>query len=176
MPLGYFIEIVTNSPPPHLPSSFHSRLPNIPDFTPSIIRYEVGVLLQALDSDGDFLKVFLYPNTHHAEVWLASEWRQSNTNHYLLKQDSAEYREARAKEEAARISAHNRRQLMLQYLSLQYNMDPKTVASQKLAEALTKISPDNPIIDEFVGLRKFLLDHDTISNPDRTLEEESGQT
>lgn len=160
LPLSYLVEIITNSPPPHLPSAFNSRLPNIPDFTPSIIRYEIGVLLKALDESEDFVKVFLYPASHHAEVWLAGEWRQSNTHHWQLKHDSLEYREARAKEEQARLSAHNRRQLMLAYLEAQFAMDPKTVASQKLAEALTKISPDNEIIDQFVGLRKFLKDHE----------------
>lgn len=97
IPLHYLVEIICHTPPHHLwEQPIRSRLPNLPDFTPRIVRYDLGALLKAKDPDEALVKVFLYPDSHHAEVWSKFEWDESNTKYFKSRQESEEYQAAEA--------------------------------------------------------------------------------
>jgi hypothetical protein len=107
LPTSWLVELITHSPPGYLwDQPLLSRLPNIPDFSPRVVRYEIGVLLKERDKTEDLVKVFLYSESHHAEVWLKNEWDQSNTYYFKLKESSAEYqkREDERKEKWNKVS------------------------------------------------------------------------
>ena len=79
LPLEYFLEILLNNPPSFFPTRYQSILPGAQDIPPGMCRIEVGALLRELDPEGKRVKVFLFEETRHAEVWDLQTWLESTT-------------------------------------------------------------------------------------------------
>lgn len=157
LPLKFVVELITNSPPAYLPTRPVSRLPNIPDFSPGIVRYEIGALLKELDSKEELVKVFLYPETEHAEVWLIGEWLNSTTHLLQIKRESSEYREELLQREESRRKEHELMEDLTEFLKKFLNTSSTTTAVIKLAQALVRaVKINDDIVDQFPGLRQFL--------------------
>lgn len=157
LPLSFLLEVITNSPPSYLPTRPVSRRPNTPDFMPGIVRYELGVLLQSLDPDEEVCKVFLYQSTSHAEVWLKSEWLQSNTYYWSLKESSAEYQAKQDEIAEVRRKEYETFKDYMHYLVHDVGMPDDTPATAAVAKMLIRATGmGHEMIDGFPGLRVYL--------------------
>lgn len=157
LPLRFFLEVITNSPPSYLPTRPISRRPNTPDFMPGIVRYELGILLQALDPGEEVCKVFLYSSTSHAEVWLKSEWLQSNTYYWSLKESSAEYQQQQDKIAAERKKDFETFKDYVEYLVKEVCMPEDAPATAALAKLLIRATGiKHEMLKEFPGLIQYL--------------------
>jgi len=150
IPLEFLVEIITRSTPTHLFGvSYRSRVPNIPDFHPTIVRFEIGVLLKEKDPDEEKLKVFLYPETRHAEVWLKDEWDQSNSKRYYLKQDSEKYQNKLW----AQSESKNK---ISDFVAKVMNIPKDQIAHRKLVDVLYELKHLPDALDIIPGLKSLL--------------------
>lgn len=62
------------------------------DFLPRAVSSEVGQWLKELDPRSEVLTVFIFKT--HAEVWLTSEWKNSNSKLFLDRAASSQRRES----------------------------------------------------------------------------------
>lgn len=150
LPISYLVEILCHCPPHHLwEQPIRSKLSDIPDFNPRVIRYDLGALLQAKDTAESFVKVFLYPDTRHAEVWLKSEWDQSNTKYFKSKQSSEEFQ--RQEDERLRkwkgISA---------FVESSMGIDSKNPVHTKMVGALLAMKSLPEQLKSFHGIEEVL--------------------
>ncbi len=157
LPLSFLLEVITNSPPSYLPTRPVSRRPNTPDFMPGIVRYELGVLIQALDPEEETCKVFLYQSTSHAEVWLKSEWIQSNTYYWSLKESSAEYQAKQDEIAAVRKKEYDTFKDYVEYLVSIIGMPADAPSTAAVAKTLIRATGiKHEMINQFPGLRAYL--------------------
>ena len=131
LPLAWLGELITGIPPDHLfCCKVRSRLPNVPDPHPRVVRYEIGVILRERDPGENKFKVHLYPDTKHAEVWDIHEWHGSTSRLFTSRAESVEYNNTVALEERKTI-------ILTNWLIRRWHIDsPRT--ARPLAEALLK--------------------------------------
>lgn len=150
IPIEFFVEIITESRPTHLFGiRARSRLENIPDFSPTIVRLEIGVLLKEKDPNENFVKVFLYPETRHAEVWMKSEWEQSNSKSFFLKQNSQEF------QDKLWATSEGRKKIS-EFIASTMNIPKDQAAHKKLVDVLYELTHLPESLDVIPGLRELL--------------------
>jgi len=150
IPLEFFIEIISRSTPTHLFGLVpESRMPDIPDFSPCILRYELGLLLKEKDPEENHVKVFLFPKSNHAEVWLRHEWEQSNSKYYRSRQKVQEEQERiwKISEAKSKIS---------EFILEKMNIPKDQTAHKKLVDVLFELTTMPVSLDVIPGLRVLL--------------------
>lgn len=153
IPTEFLIEIITQSRPTHLFGiSLRSRMPNIPDFNPSVVRYEIGILLQESDPEEERVKVFLFPESRHAEVWLRGEWDQSNTRYYKAQQDSMEHQQKLHKIQISKDKISD-------FVFEKMNVPKDQAAHKKLVDVLYELTFLPEALDVIPGLKTLLQEH-----------------
>lgn len=155
LPFHYIAELLLFNPPPHLPSRSISRGPyELGDPYPSIIRRDIGVILKHFDPDEQILTIFIYP--HHAEVWSAREWRESNVHRLKLVTSQEKYqRDLEASQEAER-KYNSRLEFYMKYLHDVLSMSLKDGKTTELAKKLVKLEDITDLAD-FPGLKEYKL-------------------
>ena len=159
LPTSYLVEVICHCPPNHLwEQEVRSRHPGVPDFTPRVVRYDLGALLKAKDPDETFVKVFLYPDTHHAEVWMKSEWDQSNTKSLKAKLESAAYQE----QESERLRKWDG---ISTYVETKMGIDKKssTGVHVKMVKALLGLRSVPEQLKSFDGIEQALRTYGNLS-------------
>ena len=152
LPFNYFVEILCHCPPAHLwEQQILSRIPSIPDFSPRVVRFDIGALLKAKDPDELSVKVFLYPDSHHAEVWLRDEWNQSNTKYFRSREESEEF----AKQEAEKLRKWRG---LSAYVRTNMGLDPvdQYAIHHKMVDALLSMKSIPVQFKEFPGIQEAL--------------------
>lgn len=78
---------------PNVPGAPLSRSPG--DLATVLVRrYSIGAYIASVDDNEEYFHVELYPGEPgHSEIWLAAEWKQSNTRHVRVKAYSAAERQ-----------------------------------------------------------------------------------
>ena len=156
LPKEWLREVLTNDPPSHIfgmrPISKVSSI----DFTPRVIRIELGRLLAAKDSEGQHYKIFLYEDTRHAELWPRKEWEESLSKRLLAVSASVE-------RVSSDMLACERRQAIGAWVQSHMGIDPESYAGKKLIGTLAKLSVMPVELSVFSGLEEVLTQYGNLN-------------
>lgn len=149
VPKEWLREILCSDPPQHIFGMRPVSKVSSVDFTPKIIRIELGRLLIAKDTDTQYYKVFIFEDTKHAEVWPKREWDESLSKRLNQVAAAAE----RITNDAIESE---RRQAIGNWIKLNMGIDPDSYQGKKLVSVLAKLTTMPTELAVFNGLEELL--------------------